>query len=269
MLFRKTSRLTKVFIGILSIVIVFGVSYYFATIPKPTKPTVEKMSNMGDYVDVAYYINLDHRTDRKEQLLGELEKIEFPSDKIERIPATYLKERGHLGCSFSHIKTVETFLQSNYETCFILEDDFEFSLPPEEVKSTIQKLFDNNVDFDLCMLSANVYDEEPIPEYDFVQKINSAATASGFILTRKFAPILLANLKEGAKKLENSYNERTYITNVSKHDPDRFNYDGQFALDHYWISIQKDNNWFIFKPKLGKQRDSYSDIMEGNVAYNV
>ena len=269
MLFRKTSRLTKVFIGILSIIIIFGVSYYFATIPKPTKPTVEKMSNMGDYVDVAYYINLDHRGDRNEQLLGELAKIDFPVEKIERIPATYLKERGHLGASLSHIKTVETFLQSDYETCFIFEDDFEFSQPPEEVKSTIQKLFEDKVDFDICMLSANVYDEQPIPGYDFIKKINSAATASGFILTRNFAPILLANLKEGAQKLEDSYNERTYITNVSKIDPDNFNYDGQFALDHYWISIQSDNNWFIFNPKMGKQRDSYSDIMEGNVAYNV
>ena len=266
MLFRKTSRLTKVFIGILSILIIFGVSYYFATI---SKTTVEKMSNLSDYIDVAYYINLDHRTDRKEELLGELEKIDFPAEKIERIPAIYMKEKGHLGCSFSHIKTVETFLQSNYQTCFILEDDFEFSQSPEEVKSTIQKLFDSNVDFDLCMLSANVHDEEPIPGYDFIQKINSAATSAGFILTRKFAPILLANLKEGAKKLENSYNERTYITNISKHDPDRFNYDGQYSLDHYWIYIQKENNWFIFEPKLGKQRNSYSDIMEGNVAYNV
>jgi len=160
MLFRKTSRLTKVFIGILSILIIFGVSSYFATTPKPT---VEKMSNMGDYVDVAYYINLDHRTDRNEQLLGELAKIDFPAERIERIPAVYLKERGHLGASLSHIKTVETFLESNYETCFIFEDDFEFSQPPEEVKSLIQQLFVNNVDFDLCMLSANVYDEEPIP----------------------------------------------------------------------------------------------------------
>ena len=269
MLFRKTSRLTKVFIGILSIVIIFGVSYYFATIPKSTKPTVEKMSNMGDYIDVAYYINLDHRTDRNEQLLGELAKIDFPTEKIERIPATYLKERGHLGASLSHIKTVETFLQSEHNTCIIFEDDFEFSQPPEEVKSTIQKLFEDKVDFDICMLSANVYDEEPLPGYDYIKKINSGATASGFILTRNFAPILLENLKEGAQKLEDSYNERTYITNISKIDPDYFNYNGDFALDHYWISIQSGNNWFIFNPKMGKQRDSYSDIMEGNVAYNV
>lgn len=277
MFFRKTSRFTKIIIGILSIVIVFSVSYYFAVSPTPKItpklktpfPRQENMSNISDNIDVVYYINLDHRDDRKTQFLGEMAKIEFPSEKIERIQAVYLKERGHLGASLSHIKTVETFIQSQHKTCMIFEDDFELSEEPSQVQKAIQQIFDNNVEFDVVMLSANIYEEEEIPQYDFIKKVKSAATASGFILSRDFAPILLENLKEGAKKLENSYNERTYITNVSKHDPDRFNYDGQYALDHYWISLQANNNWFIFSPKLGKQRDSYSDIMEGNVAYNL
>ena len=262
---KKTSGFFTIFIIILCSFVIFSVSYYFAS----TSKTIEKMSNITDYVDVIYYINLDNRTDRNEEFLKEMEKLNIPEEKIMRIPAIYNKERGHVGCALSHIKTINQFIESDYNTCIIFEDDFEFSQPPEEVKSTIQKLFEDKVDFDICMLSANVYDEQPIPGYDFIKKINSAATASGFILTRNFAPILLANLKEGAQKLEDSYNERTYITNVSKIDPDNFNYDGQFALDHYWISIQSGNNWFIFNPKMGKQRDSYSDIMEGNVAYNV
>lgn len=277
MLLRKTSRFTKIIIGILSIVIVFSVSYYFALSSTPNitpimkKPnaTQENMSNISDKIDIVYYINLDHRNDRKTQFLEEMSKISFPQKKIERIPATYLKERGHLGASLSHIKTIETFLQSQHDICMIFEDDFEFSREPSEVTAAIQEIFDNNIDFDMVMLSANIYDEEDIPQYEFIKKVKSAATASGFILTRDFAPILLENLKEGAKKLENSYNERTYITNVSKHEPDRMNYDGQYALDHYWISIQANNKWFVFSPKLGKQRNSYSDIMEGNVAYNL
>jgi len=254
---RKTSRTFKIVAGVLSIIIIFIVSYYFAS-----NTATENMSNMSDFIDVVYYINLDHREDRKQQFLEEMNKINFPQEKIERISAVYMKDRGHLGCSMSHIKAVERFIASDHNICIIFEDDFEFSQDPETVVSAIQTFFDNNVDFDVCMLSANEYDIQPIPQYDFIKKVNYAATASGYMLTKKIAPILLANFKEGKENLEESYNQNA---DGSKDQA----YDGQYAVDQYWSIIQKTTNWFMFNPKLGKQRSSFSDIMQGNVSYGL
>ena len=116
------------------------------------------------------------------------------------------------------------------------------------------------------MLSGNVYDTEPVAEYPFIKKAVRVWTTSGYMLSKNFAPTLLENFKEGAKKLDKSYDERV---DIKKTDPTKYNYIGEYALDQYWTSLQKSSNWYIFEPKLGNQRKSYSDIMEGTVMYAV
>jgi hypothetical protein len=98
-------------------------------------------------VDVAYYINLEHRLDRKEEILGEMSRIGFPMEKVERIDAVYDKDRGHLGCSKSHIKTLERFIASGHSNCIVLEDDFEF-VNPETALVKINDVFDKQIQFD-------------------------------------------------------------------------------------------------------------------------
>ena len=66
------------------------------------------------------YINLDYRTDRKE----EMEKI-LNGLNYERVSAVK-KDDGYIGCSLSHIKWIEIAKSRNYEKVIILEDDFMF-----------------------------------------------------------------------------------------------------------------------------------------------
>jgi GR25 family glycosyltransferase involved in LPS biosynthesis len=230
----------------------------------------EKLSNngttIGDYVDVIYYINLDNRSDRKEEFLREMEKMHIPENKIVRIPAVYEKERGHLGCSLSHIKTLELFLESDYNNCIVFEDDFEFSRTPEEVNNAFRELSENGIDFDVCMISGNEYDLRPMEEYSFIKKVHMCLTTSGYMLSKSFAPTLLGNFIAGAEELKNSYDRKEQEGNL---EPGEFPYDGQFAIDQYWVSLQAPNKWYIFEPKLGKQRNSFSDIMGGVVKYDV
>jgi len=261
---KKTSRLFNIFIVILFIFIIFSVSYYFASRTK----TVEKMSNITDYVDVIYYINLDNRPDRNEEFLKEMEKLNIPKDKIVRIPAIYNKERGHVGCALSHIKTIKQFIEANeYKTCIIFEDDFEFVQDPDYISDMFETLHESNLDYDVCMLAGNIYESEPVPEHPFFKKATSIFTTSGYILSKKFAPTLLKNFTEASGKLDTSYDERAQYKDT---DPDKYGYgyDGEYAIDQYWTSLQKTNNWYIFYPKLGKQRSSYSDIMQNTVNYN-
>lgn len=261
---KKTSRLFTFLVGILCIIVIFSVSFYFASRSK----TVEKMSNITDYVDVIYYINLDDRTDRNEEFLKEMEKLNIPKDKIVRIPAIYNKERGHVGCALSHIKTTKQFIESEYNTCIIFEDDFEFAQEPEYINDMFETLHENNVDYDVCMLAGNIYESEPVPEYPFLKKATRVFTASGYMLSKNFAPTLLQNFTEASVKLDESYDERALIKDT---EPEKYGYgyDGEYAVDQYWTSLQKPNNWYIFYPKLGKQRSSYSDIMKGVVNYNM
>ena len=201
---------------------------------------------MAYNIDVVYYINLDHRDDRKIEFLREMAKTRI--NNIHRISAIYEKDRGHLGCTKSHIKTLETFINSKYQNCIVFEDDFEFTTDPLVI---LNEFFKNNINYDVCMLSGNVSDVREISEHNFIKKVYSVQTSSGYMVSKKFAPTLLQNLKEGCEKLEKSYNEGT---------PEK-PYEHYYALDQYWsLNLQPATNWYIFDPKLGKQRRSYSDI---------
>jgi GR25 family glycosyltransferase involved in LPS biosynthesis len=209
---------------------------------------------------IIYYINLDHRTDRNEQFLSELSKIGIPSEKIIRIPAVYNKEHGDVGCSNSHILTIETFMKSDYDRCIVFEDDFVFiNKTPDLANYFIQ--FQNaekneGLVWDVVLFSANEVDTLPT-EYPFLMKINNSQTASGYMVSKKYAPTLLSNFKEGVVKLDAGYKNNDS------------NPGGSYAIDQYWKLLQKTDNWYRFEPKLGKQRESYSDIQKGVMDYGV
>jgi GR25 family glycosyltransferase involved in LPS biosynthesis len=273
----KLPRILKMFICIVCIVIIFSVSYYFASISSSSSSSasssakntkvVEKMTsekntnavkaNISDYIDVIYYINLDNRPDRNEEFLKEMDKIDFPKDKIIRIPAVYKKGQGSLGCSMSHIKTMELFIESGYENCIIFEDDFEFTQNNDEVMTLIKKLFENDSDFDVCMLSGWEFELKPIPEKDYIKQVIYALTTSGYIVSKKFAPTLLDNYKKGCDILAKKFEE----------NPD-YPSEYKYEIDRYWTKLQPDNKWYLFQPKVGKQRTSYSNIRERNMEYS-
>jgi GR25 family glycosyltransferase involved in LPS biosynthesis len=213
-------------------------------------------ADINSFVDVVYYINLDHRTDRKEAFLKEMEKTNIAKDKIKRIAGHYMENRGHLGCSRSHIQALEEFVASSHKTCIVFEDDFQFSQPSETIASVFQQL--QPIPYDVCMLSGNVLDEEATA-YPFLKKVKMATTTSGYMVSKTFAPLLLENFKEGANRLKQSYDQGT------KETP----YKGEYAIDQFWCQLQPVSKWFVFNPKLGKQGESYSDIIKGKVKYTM
>ena len=116
---------------------------------------IDKFTNSSiNNIDVVYVINLDNRLDRLYEFLSEMDKIKFPFNKIIRISGVYKRNEGHLGCSLSHIKALEHFISSEYKNCIIFEDDFQFTISPEEINELFDNFFNNNIDFDVCMLSS-------------------------------------------------------------------------------------------------------------------
>lgn len=68
-----------------------------------------------DFVNIVYYINLDYRFDN---FLKWILKSGFPLNKTHRISALY-NDKGYIGCTMSHIKALETFINSNHKNCII------------------------------------------------------------------------------------------------------------------------------------------------------
>jgi hypothetical protein len=225
--------------------------------------TIEKKENMElnrqwyDNIDMFYYINLDHREDRKNQLLEELHRMGVPDSKIKRISGIYKKGQGDWGCSLSHLKAMNEFNKSNFKNCIIFEDDFIFQYNLHDLNSVFNKFFDTGLDYDVCMLSANGGYIEPT-EYPFISKINQTQTASGYMVNHNYSDVLLKNYQEGSDLIGKSYEK-------GKGD----DIQGMYCVDQYWKRLQDLDNWYIFQPKIGIQRDSFSDIQGGFISPGV
>jgi len=201
--------------------------------------------------DLVYYINLNHRTDRLNHITNEIKKTNIDESKVHRIEAIY-DDYGALGCSKSHCVALENFINSpeTNQTCVVLEDDFEFTQGPDIVNDMIDKVFNSSVkDFDVLMLSSNTYSELN-SKFNFVTKILKGQTTSGYVVSRKFAPILLKNYKEGADLLSQTRDRPKY------------------SIDMYMQQLQPNSKWLCLSPKIGKQMESYSDIEKQWLNYN-
>ena len=198
--------------------------------------------------DHIYYINLDHREDRNEEFLSEMKALGIPNEQITRVSAIYNEECGALGCSQSHAKAIKLFLDSPHERCIIFEDDF---VPKkEEWVSFFEKMKAYPTEgWDLIQLSGNILDgcETSIP---FLRKAFHVQTSSSYLLQKRFAPILLENIQEGARALKAKYSDL-------------------FCIDIHWLPLQIKSLWFISEPVLGYQRESYSDILKRVTKYGL
>jgi hypothetical protein len=196
-------------------------------------------------IDCVYYINLDHRTDRKDQFEAEMVKLGVPSSKLQRISGIYTKEFGILGCGLSHKKALETFMMSSHKHCLIFEDDFVFTLDMNYVLYLLQSIFQHQVPYDLVMLAGNLFKTETT-QWPFLHRVLDGQTASGFLITREFAPKLIQCLEESTALLKDWYDK----TGEKKHE---------YCNDIYWKKLQPFSKWYIVHPKTGIQRESYSD----------
>jgi GR25 family glycosyltransferase involved in LPS biosynthesis len=206
-----------------------------------------------DYIDVIYYMNLDHRVDRRKQIEEELDKWGVPSAKRVRIPGIYKPGFGILGCGLAHKKTIETFLESPHKNCLIFEDDFEFNVDIDYVNLLLNAVFEEKVSFDCIMLAGCILRAEPT-QYPFLLKVLDVHTASAYLITKEFAPVLLESYTESTKLLETTYKE-TGKKIISYHN------------DIWWKRYQPYFDWYILNPRIGDQRESFSDNLERNLKY--
>ena len=216
--------------------------------------------HMSHNIEKIFYINLDKRTDRREEIESDLKKYGL---EAERYSAVHTPNAGIVGCGYSHLNVLKLAKERGYKNVLILEDDFEFTVSPEEFEESLNQFFETTPnssgdrrsptelvvggvnaplpDYDVCMLAYIVQEAAEIPGNTVVGRVLNGQTAAGYIVNVKYLDVLI-ELYEWAIPLLEQTNEH-------------WNY----ANDHVWKRLQPKDNWVYMLKRLGKQRDSYSD----------
>ena len=59
-----------------------------------------------DIIDHIFYINLDHRTDRRQDIEEQLKLYDIPMEKVTRSPGIS-HEYGFIGCTMAHLNVLK------------------------------------------------------------------------------------------------------------------------------------------------------------------
>jgi glycosyl transferase family 25 len=188
-------------------------------------------------IDHIFYINLDKRTDRRKHIENVLSTYGL---EAERFSAIARPDQGILGCGLSHLAVLKLAKERNYKNVLIFEDDFTFLVSPQFFREKITQLFSSDIPFDVCMLAYNLRESSPV-EPDFLLRALVAHTASAYIVQHHYYDKLI-QLYEWAMPL---------LEKTGEH----WNY----ANDMVWQTLQRQDQWFVFRERIGKQIDGYSD----------
>jgi hypothetical protein len=194
-----------------------------------------------EHIDAILYINLAHRTDRKEHVIHEIHKICGDDSKIHRIDAIRT-EPGALGCGLSHIKALEyAMMHPEWRTVLILEDDFTFHGDDTTALSTaLRTLLIPQMDIGLLSYNHSVLRyEDTSPS---IKRVLYSQTTSSYCIRSSYVPTLLQNMRESTTDM---------IIRGKTHEN---------CVDIHWTTLQPHGHWYALFPAIGYQYDNYSDI---------
>lgn len=200
--------------------------------------------------DIKYclYINLESRKDRKEHIEQELKSIGIHGVRFNAIRL----ENGRIGCSMSHLKCLQIAKKNNWPYVMICEDDLLF-LDKEKSKNHMNEFFKlhsgNKDTCNIVLIAGN-----NVPPYKKIDntciRVSHCQTTTGYIVKNVYYDTLMQNIKLGIEKL---------MKNPTNHM--------MYAIDKYWIQLQKRDIWYLLAPVIAIQREDYSDIEQKTTNY--
>jgi glycosyl transferase family 25 len=192
-----------------------------------------------------FYINLEHRVDRKEHVETQLLKIGLQGQRFNAIRM----DNGAVGCSMSHLKLLQQALKTGLDHILIVEDDIEF-LDPNLFKEQLDCFLKNrSSNWDVVLLAGN-----NMPPYETIDetcvKVTRCQTTTGYLVNGHYIEKLLNNVKMG-------------LTNLIREPRNH----AQYAIDKHWFVLQEKDIWFLITPLTVVQREDYSDIEKKVINY--
>lgn len=194
------------------------------------------------------YINLLSRTDRKQHIESQLTSIGVNPTRFNAIKL----KNGRVGCSMSHLKCIENAKKNNWPYVMICEDDL-LILNKDSFITHLNNFFTlhGNIDdaWNVLLLAGN-----NVPPYVKIDntciKVSHCQTTTGYIIKQRYYDTLINNIRTGIHKL---------MTNPDNHV--------EYAIDKYWIQLQKIHPWYMIVPVEAVQREDYSDIEQRQTNY--
>jgi glycosyl transferase family 25 len=192
-----------------------------------------------EFIEKIIYINLDRRTDRREEIENEFKRMHIPESKVIRFPAIE-HEDPNVGCLLSHASVAKLALKMGFENVLILEDDFNFQ---DHVFESLDYFFQKKKkdEWDVLLLSQIIKESEPIDEKFGI--CLDASNAAGYLMNKNVLEEYYTLLMENVDPLFKTKMHWLYVNDV------------------VWSKLmKKSKRWFCFYEKLGYQRYSYSDL---------
>jgi GR25 family glycosyltransferase involved in LPS biosynthesis len=202
------------------------------------------LNTIKDITNVVY-INLDSRPDRKAHVENQLRTVGFPSfERFKAIKTT----NGAIGCSMSHLKCLTDARSQSLSHLLICEDDTTF-LNPELFRTQFNAFLKKNHPWDVALIAGNnVLPYQNIDETCI--KVTHCQTTTCYLVNGRYFTTLIDNITAGLYKL-------------MQNPRNRFHY----AIDKYWLQLQKYDNWYLIIPLTVIQQEGYSDIEKRTVKY--
>jgi glycosyl transferase family 25 len=204
----------------------------------------QREEHQHPYIKNTIYINLEHRTDRREHTEQEFAKMGISANRLN---ATRM-QNGAIGCSISHIKCLEMAKKENWPFVFIAEDDITF-MNPALFHSKLAQFSESAIDWDVLIIAGNT-----APPFgastDFCIRTHNVQSTTGYIVQQHYYDIMIANFREGvAKLMKDPENKR------------------EFAIDMFWKRLQQSGKWYVLIPLSVYQYSCYSDVENRVVDY--
>uniref|UniRef100_A0A6C0HS78 Glycosyl transferase family 25 domain-containing protein n=1 Tax=viral metagenome TaxID=1070528 RepID=A0A6C0HS78_9ZZZZ len=192
----------------------------------------------------AYYINLSTREDRKLNAIKQLSSVEFD---FERFNAVY-SSNGRLGCSLSHLAILELAKKNDLPEVIICEDDICFK-KPEFFKKQLKCFLKSQKKWDVLLLGGNITKPYSIVS-PYAIRAENCQTTTGYIVKSHYYETLIHNIREGIKNLLQYPKKHFY-----------------YAIDKYWLKLQKQDEWYLIYPLSVTQKAGYSDVEKKEINY--
>jgi glycosyl transferase family 25 len=194
---------------------------------------------MSHYIDAIFYINLDKRVDRKQQIEEELEKFGL---KYERFSGLIFPDiHPYYGCSMSHLSILKIARERVYKNVLILEDDFYFNVEKETFEDNMKQLFETKSDFDVFMLAPAPQKVEKDINNPLFYKIIESSCGAGYLVQSKYYDRIITVLESSLEMFR-----QTNIFWV-------------YTVDQAWKPLQPSDNWLTTYKFIGRQRRGFSD----------
>jgi GR25 family glycosyltransferase involved in LPS biosynthesis len=248
-------------------------------------------------LDAIIYINLENRSDRKNLLMSELNKLDTDMSKVHKVSGVYMPKNGHKGCIQSHILALNMIKMNKWDRVLILEDDAELDMDPEVINNLInkslEKLDKKHPDWNVIMLATankvldnknnknnqnnknnknkNNSDDSDSDDSDSDDSNNNGKSIPMKIYATngKIVPLKIEKLKSATTSsayiVKKSYVDTILnLFNNCNNNMSANKMTGQsveqWALDQKWEELQYKDKWFCIDKDPIKQRAIWSTI---------